>query len=64
MYALWVDEIPVARGEARAKLDEFLMRPFDAREAEEYDRDRWGMSPEQLQAQMATEALAQSATYG
>lgn len=45
------------------QLDEALERPFDPDEAREYDRERFGMTPEQLLAQQQTEALMAESTY-
>lgn len=51
-----VDEVHSGRQQARVRLDEALLRPLDAQEAEEWDRERWGASPAALAEQEAQEA--------
>ena len=67
-YALLLDEATaggaMSRQEARSKIDAALVRPFDEEEAEQYDRDRWGMSDEALAAQAANDAYFGDVTYG
>jgi len=64
VYALMVDEITDRRHEARMQLNEVLERPLDPDEAEEWDRDRWGMTGAALQEQARQEDWLDEFTVG
>lgn len=59
-----VDEITDRRHEARMALNEFLERPLDPDEAEEWDRDRWGMTGAAWQEQARQEDWLDEFTVG
>lgn len=60
IYALWLDELTSAmqqtRHEARGKLDEYLATPFDPVAAEQYRRERFGMTGEDMRERQQSEA--------
>lgn len=59
MYALWLDEIQGDRPRhlARERLDEYLTRPLEPEKAREFDRERFGMTGEDLRDRLASEAV-------
>ena len=48
IYALILDEADPPRREARERLDQALERPLEPDQAEQYDRERWGLDAEAL----------------
>lgn len=52
----------MTRHALRLALDEQLARPLDRGQAEEYDRARWGLSPEAIAAVAAKDAFFGGAT--
>lgn len=64
VYALALDDMGGSRIQAREALDQELARPFDREEAEQFDRDNWGMSPEAVRIAMTQDAALADVTYG
>lgn len=65
MYALILDDRGegLTRHQARARVDDALARPLDEQEAEEYDRERWGLGDDAVRAAAAKDAMFGGATY-
>lgn len=60
IYALWVDELTgleQTRHTARERLDEYLATPFDPVQAQDYRRERFGMTGEELLERQQSEAV-------
>jgi hypothetical protein len=63
VYALILDDKGPPRYEQGLALDEALERPLDLVEAQAYDRERWGLSPEAVRAAEVKNAMFAGTTY-
>lgn len=63
MYALILDDSDGARHEARERVDEALAVPFDAQEAEQHKRERWGLGRDAVAAAAAKDAMFGAVSY-
>lgn len=59
-----VDDLQSGRQRIRTALNETLLRPVDPDEAEQWDRDRWGMTAEALSHQQQQDAWMDEFTVG
>jgi hypothetical protein len=45
------------------RIDAALARPFDPKQAEQHDRDQWGLSPEAIASAAAKDAMFGDVSY-
>lgn len=50
--------------QTRTEIDKVLERPLDEEEAEQFDRDNWGLSPEAIEAAAIKDSLWGEVTHG